>query len=37
MQALPCIFCDIIAGMSPSSVVHSDSQCLAFMDKAIQQ
>jgi len=32
MQEQSCVFCDIVAGVSPSSMVHSDDQCLAFMD-----
>jgi len=32
MQSRSCVFCDIVAGLSPSSVVHSDEHCLAFMD-----
>ena len=27
-----CIFCDIIAGLAPASVVYRDDRCLAFMD-----
>jgi histidine triad (HIT) family protein len=27
-----CIFCDIVAGAAPASVVHRDDLCLAFMD-----
>ena len=27
-----CVFCDIIAGTIPASVVHRDDQCIAFMD-----
>jgi histidine triad (HIT) family protein len=27
-----CEFCEIIAGRAPASVVHRDSQCIAFMD-----
>ena len=27
-----CVFCEIIAGRSPVSVVHRDDQCIAFMD-----
>jgi len=27
-----CIFCDIVAGLAPASVVHRDDCCLAFMD-----
>jgi diadenosine tetraphosphate (Ap4A) HIT family hydrolase len=26
------VFCEIIAGRSPASVVHRDDQCIAFMD-----
>ena len=29
---MSCIFCQIIAGELPASVVHEDEQCLAFMD-----
>ncbi|MBL7199105.1 MAG: HIT family protein [Anaerolineae bacterium] len=27
-----CVFCDILAGRAPSSVVFADEQCHAFMD-----
>jgi diadenosine tetraphosphate (Ap4A) HIT family hydrolase len=27
-----CIFCDIVAGQAPASVVCEDQHCLAFMD-----
>ncbi|MPZ99655.1 MAG: HIT domain-containing protein [Dehalococcoidia bacterium] len=27
-----CIFCDIVAGTAPASVVHEDERTLAFMD-----
>ncbi|MDW8317872.1 MAG: HIT family protein [Anaerolineae bacterium] len=27
-----CIFCDIVAGLAPASVVHRDERCVAFMD-----
>jgi histidine triad (HIT) family protein len=27
-----CIFCRIVAGDAPASVVHRDDRCLAFMD-----
>ena len=27
-----CIFCDIVAGKAPASVVHRDERCIAFMD-----
>lgn len=27
-----CIFCDILAGKLPSSIVHQDEFCAAFMD-----
>ena len=27
-----CIFCHIVAGRAPASVVHRDDRCLAFMD-----
>jgi histidine triad (HIT) family protein len=27
-----CVFCDIVAGTIPASVVHRDDRCLAFMD-----
>lgn len=27
-----CIFCDIVDGRWPASVVHSDDTCMAFMD-----
>ncbi|MBN1135099.1 MAG: HIT family protein [Anaerolineae bacterium] len=28
----PCVFCDIIRGQSPASVVYTDEQAIAFMD-----
>ena len=28
----PCIFCRIVAGTAPSSVVYRDHLCIAFMD-----
>lgn len=27
-----CIFCEIIAGNAPASIVYEDNACLAFMD-----
>jgi diadenosine tetraphosphate (Ap4A) HIT family hydrolase len=27
-----CIFCDILAGKAPASLVYRDEQCVAFMD-----
>lgn len=27
-----CVFCDIVAGRVPASVVHRDGRCIAFMD-----
>ena len=27
-----CIFCDIIAGRAPVSIVHRDETCIVFMD-----
>lgn len=27
-----CVFCDILAGISPSSLVYQDEKCTAFMD-----
>jgi histidine triad (HIT) family protein len=27
-----CIFCDIVEGRAPASVVHRDDRCVAFMD-----
>ncbi len=27
-----CIFCEIVAGRSPASVVYRDDSCIAFMD-----
>ena len=32
MTASPCIFCDIIRGQAPASVVYADEQVIAFMD-----
>lgn len=28
----PCIFCEILAGRAPASVVYEDANCMAFMD-----
>lgn len=28
---MPCVFCDIIAGTSPASVIHRDELVIAFM------
>jgi histidine triad (HIT) family protein len=27
-----CIFCDILAGLSPANFIHRDDLCVAFMD-----
>jgi histidine triad (HIT) family protein len=27
-----CIFCDIVGGHAPASVVHSDDRCIAILD-----
>jgi histidine triad (HIT) family protein len=27
-----CVFCSIVAGLAPASVVHRDDRCVAFMD-----
>ncbi len=27
-----CVFCEILAGHFPSSIVYKDDQCMAFMD-----
>jgi histidine triad (HIT) family protein len=27
-----CVFCDIVRGAAPASVVHADAHCLAFLD-----
>jgi histidine triad (HIT) family protein len=27
-----CVFCDIVAGRSPASVVYRDDSCVAFLD-----
>ena len=27
-----CVFCEIVAGRSPASVVYRDESCIAFMD-----
>ena len=32
MTNLPCVFCDIIRGQSPASMVYADDQAIAFMD-----
>jgi diadenosine tetraphosphate (Ap4A) HIT family hydrolase len=29
---MDCVFCDIIAGRSPASIVHRDDDCIAVMD-----
>ena len=29
---MSCIFCDIVAGTAPSSIVYQDDLCTAFMD-----
>ena len=29
---MPCVFCRIVAGELPASVVHRDERCWAFMD-----
>lgn len=29
---MPCIFCDIVAGKSPASVVYEDSDVMALLD-----
>lgn len=34
MSAAGCIFCKIVAGESPASVVHRDDNTVAFMDIA---
>ena len=31
-SAAACVFCDIVAGRGPASVVHSDETVLAFLD-----
>jgi histidine triad (HIT) family protein len=28
---MPCIFCDIVAGRAPASIVHDDADILAFL------
>ena len=30
--ACPCVFCDIVAGTAPASLVHEDELTLAFVD-----
>ena len=32
MTMSPCVFCDIIQGQSPASMVYADEQAIAFMD-----
>ncbi len=32
MNGYECIFCDILAGKLPSSIVYQDELCTAFMD-----
>jgi histidine triad (HIT) family protein len=32
MTRMDCVFCAIVAGTAPASVVHSDERVLAFMD-----
>jgi histidine triad (HIT) family protein len=27
----PCVFCEIVAGSAPASIVHEDDRCLAIM------
>jgi histidine triad (HIT) family protein len=27
-----CVFCEIVAGRAPASIVHRDEACIAFMD-----
>lgn len=31
-SAKSCVFCDIVAGNAPASIVHEDERSLAFMD-----
>ena len=31
-MSLKCVFCEIIAGNAPATVVHRDEKCIAFMD-----
>ena len=31
-SSMHCIFCDIVAGTAPASIVHHDDRCMAFMD-----
>lgn len=30
-DAAPCVFCEIVAGRSPASVVHEDARAIVFM------
>ena len=32
VKMINCIFCEIIAGKAPASIVYEDNACLAFMD-----
>lgn len=32
MTRASCVFCDIVRGKAPASVVHDDDQVMAFMD-----
>jgi histidine triad (HIT) family protein len=32
LGASPCLFCQVLSGALPSSVVYRDEHCLAFMD-----
>lgn len=32
MPTVPCVFCEIVAGRAPASVVHYDERVIAFMD-----
>ena len=32
MDVTSCIFCDIVSGSSPASIVYADDQVMAFMD-----
>jgi histidine triad (HIT) family protein len=29
---MSCVFCDIVIGSAPASIVHRDDRCVAFMD-----
>ena len=32
MNSANCVFCDIVRGAAPASIVYADSRVMAFMD-----